>query len=376
MGIKGEFEIHTDKEAFECCAFLAALANGNTIIHEVKATPDITAFADYLRQCGAEVSIQNEQWEITGTNFKYNKPLDLEWVGDNFPHQKRNRKIIECLLNGTPFNCEEKIAVKDSLIREIAAFGVELEWKQDKPDEDDEFARRMARMRGIKNEKKWICNIPPVHSLLARDRFVAAEVTEAAFLTLAASLIPGSDIIIKAVNLDTSRAGIFGAFKRLGADIEVVARHERNNNVWGDLRVKSAKELSGMRLNEGVLSTCIDEIPLLIILACFADGETIFRLPAWAVKFCKPVLEILYENLKTAGIDSGLYEDGLILRGSKEEISGDIFDCKNIPILALALQVLSKKAKTKEAVKGIECIENIYPGMLKLIDNGELRIEN
>jgi 5-enolpyruvylshikimate-3-phosphate synthase len=362
-GLKGEFELYTEREAFFDCAFLAALANGNTIIHEVKATPKFADFASYLRNLGAQVHIKDSQWEIAGTNFKCEKPLNLEWVGDDFPHQKRNKKIIECLLGGIAFHCEEKIAVKDSLIRELAAYGTELQWWQDGPDESDEFARRMAKLQGIKNERKWICYIPPVPALLARDRFIAGDATQAAFLALAASLISDSDIVVKAVNLDSSRAGIFGAFKRLGADIEVVSRHERGRDVWGDLRVRRAKMLVGRRLGADVLQTCLDEIPLLAVLACFAEDETIFKIPDWAIDFYKPILTAIYENLKIAGIECGLYEDGLILRG-KEEIEADGFDCKNIPILGLALHILNKKAKSKETVKGIECVENILPGVL------------
>lgn len=358
-------EINTEKEPFCNCAFLAAVANGNTLIHGVRATPEITAFADYLREIGAEVSIKDGQWEITGVNFKCNRPLNLEWIGNDFPYQKRNRKIIESLLSGTPFCCEEKIAVKDSLIKELATFGAELEWKQDGPDENDELARRMARMQGIKNERKWICNIPPVHSLLARDRFIAGSVTEAAFLALAASLLPDLNITVKSVNLDAGYAGIFGAFKRLNADMEIASRHERGNNVWGDLKIKKARELTGRRLNEDILSACMDEIPLLAVMACFAREETILKLPSWSIEHCKPVLETLYENLKIAGIEAGLYEDGLILRG-KEEIDAGDFDCKNIPALGLALYVLNRKAKNEREVTGIECVEKAYPGILKL----------
>ena len=365
-GIKGEFELHTEKEAFFNCAFLAAISNGNSIIQGVKATPEFAVFADYLRGLGATVNANEEQWEIVGVNFKCEKNLNLEWVGNDFPHQKRNKKIIESLLGGTPFHCEEKVAVKNSLIRELATFGAELEWKQDGPDENDQLAKRMARMQGIKNERKWICNIPPVPSLLARDRFIAGDVTEAAFLALAASLIPDSEITVKAVSLDASRAGIFGAFKRLGADVEVISRHERGNDIWGDVKVKSTKELAGKRLGAEILSTCIDEIPLLVVLACFAEGETILKLPLWAADFCRPVLSILYENLKVAGIESGLYEDGLILRG-KAEIEGEGFDCKNNPAIGLALHVLNKKAKGKNDVMGIECVENVYPGILGLV---------
>jgi 5-enolpyruvylshikimate-3-phosphate synthase len=129
------------------------------------------------------------------------------------------------------------------------------------------------------------------------------------------------------------------------------------------LRVKRAKKLIGRRLGADVLQTCLDEIPLLVVLACFAEGETIFKIPVWAVDFYKPVLTAIYENLKIAGIECGLYEDGLILRG-KEEIEADGFDCKNIPVLGLALHILNKKAKSKEAVKGIECVENLWPGVL------------
>lgn len=358
--MKGEFELYTEKETFFNCAFLAALANGSSVIYNVKATPIHISFADYLTELGATVNIQNDKWEIIGVNFKYKKPLSLEWVGDDFPYQKRNKKIIESLLNGEPFYCEEKIAIEDSIIRELIAFGVELEWRQDGIDESDELAKRFAKIQKIKNEKKWLCNIPAVRALLAKDRFVAGDITQATFYALKASLTPNSDIIIKNVNLNPSRTGIFSALKKLGADIEITQRSEKANAIFGNLRVRSAKVLIGKRLGPDALSVCINEIPMLAVLACFAEGETIFKLPSWAVDYCKPTLNVLYENLKIAGIECGFYEEGLIVRG-KEEISGDLFDCKNIPTLGLALKVLSKKAKA--SVKGIECIENVFPNL-------------
>jgi 5-enolpyruvylshikimate-3-phosphate synthase len=365
--ILGEFELYTEKEAFYNCAFLAALANGNTIIHNVKAQPEFLAFANYLKSLGASVNITESQWEIIGLNFKYEQPLNLDWVGNSFSYQKRNKKIIESLLNGVPFHCEEKIAVKDSLIRELLAFGAEVEWKQEGPDYSDELAKRMARMQGIKNERKWICNISPVPSLLARDRFIAGDVTEAAFLALAASLLHGSEITIKTVDLNPSRAGIFGAFKRLGANIDVISHHEKGSGVWGDLKVKSAKALAGRQLGADILAVCLDEIPMLAVLAAFAEEETIIKLPQYAVNFYKPILTALYENLKIAGIKCGLYEDGLILKG-KSEIESDGFDCKGFPVLGLALHILNRKAKSKQEVKGIECAENMYPGILRSLD--------
>jgi 5-enolpyruvylshikimate-3-phosphate synthase len=366
--LKGEFELYTEKDSFFYCAFLAALANGNTIINGVKAAPNFAEFADYLKNIGAGVNIKDEQWEICGTNFKYGKPLDLSWVGDAFPWQKRNKKIIENLLEGTPFHCEEKIAVNDSLMRELASFGADVQWRQDGPEETDELAKRIARAQGIKNERKWICDIAPVRSLLARDRFIAGSVSEAAFLALAASIIPNSDILIKAVSLDASRAGIFSAFKRLGANIEIESRHEKGNDVWGNLRVKSSQTLIGRKFNADMLSMCVEEIPMLASLAVFAESETILSLPEWATSVCKNTLESIYENFKNAEVECGLYEEGLILRGTSE-INPQNFYCGGNAILGLALHALNKKAKGKSEVIGVECVERVYPGVLRLIEN-------
>lgn len=170
------------------------------------------------------------------------------------------------------------------------------------------------------------------------------------------------------MNLDPTRAGIFAAFKKLGADIEVVSRRERGNDVWGDLNVKTAKNLIARKLNPDLLSICLDEIPLLAALACFTESEgiaekekeTILKLPPWAIDFYRPLLEAIYKNLKIAGVECGIYEEGLIIRG-KTDIVGEGFDCQNFPVLGLALSVLNRKAKSKEPVKGIECVEKVYP---------------
>ncbi|GHV14750.1 3-phosphoshikimate 1-carboxyvinyltransferase [Fibrobacterales bacterium] len=345
-----EVEVSTEKEQFFNCAFLAALANGKSVIHSVRQTPEILAFADYLGEIGSEVSIielpktgsENREfdWEITGTNFNYKKPLDLNWLGNELPYQQRNQKIVAQLLNGSSLCFEEKIAVRDSLIRELATFGAQVKWVQDGTDEPDELTRRLARVQKIKNERKWIFDMQPSRSLLAKERYIAGDVSQAAAVILATTLTPNSEIKIKNVNLDQSRAGIFGAFKRLGAEIEITSRHERGNDIWGDISVKSAKSLVGKRFNPDVLATCLDEIPLLAVMASFAEDETVLHIPTYALNYCKPVLSCLFTNLKLAGIDCGLFEEGLILRGRDEIIPAD-FDSAGFPILELALEVLA-----------------------------------
>jgi 3-phosphoshikimate 1-carboxyvinyltransferase len=102
---------------------------------------------------------------------------------------------------------------------------------------------------------------------------VPGDPSSAAFWMVAASIVPGSDIVIENVGLNPTRAGLVTALRMMGASIE----EERARTVGGepvaDLCVRHAN-LSGIDVPPELAASMIDEYPALFVAAAFARGRT------------------------------------------------------------------------------------------------------
>ena len=109
--------------------------------------------------------------------------------------------------------------------------------------------------------------------LLARDIEVPADFSSAAFFIVAASLVPGSDLLLRDVGVHPRRTGLLRALALMGADIAVLDQRERQGEPIADLRVRHAA-LRGIDVPEDVVPDMIDEFPALFVAAALAEGRT------------------------------------------------------------------------------------------------------
>ncbi|WP_291193510.1 3-phosphoshikimate 1-carboxyvinyltransferase [Frateuria sp.] len=141
---------------------------------------------------------------------------------------------------------------RDYTERMLAAFG----WPID-------FAPGRARLAGG-------------YTLHATDVQVPADFSSAAFFLVAASLAPGSDLLLRAVGLNPRRTGLLQALRLMGADIEVLDERASGGEPVADLRVRHAP-LHGVELPEALVPDMIDEFPALFVAAAAARGTTVIR---------------------------------------------------------------------------------------------------
>lgn len=318
-----------------------------------------TLLNDYFRIEEMPSSDSLLQWR-----FQAATPAIRLSAGGDIPYRLRNRMLLGSLVNDCAWRCEEKVQIRDQFSRMMAYFGVPVVLEATGLEEMDELARRMARAQGLKVERKFITSLQTVKVLTAREYFVPGDPTVAASYALDATLAgaAGDTIQIRNVALNAGRSGFFAALKRLGANLDITSRRERYGDLFGNLSVAPAKKLTGRRLAPDVLATCMEEIPFLAVAACFADGETILRVPSHLAAPCHDQLEKLAENLKKTGAEVGLYDEGLVLRG-RDECDASAFDCHQDPILGLALLVLARHTSGISTLEGIECIDVNFPGI-------------
>lgn len=291
------------------------------------------------------------------------------------PYIMRARLLIRALVRGDFLSFEEKTVVRDQWTRMLQYFGVPLRYEGRGVEQLSEFERRLLMAQGKKVERTQFTEMSETKVITGRDYYVPGDFTEACALVLLSTIgaVPkGNRILIKNVELNTSRVGAINCLKRMGANIEIVTRREKYGDVFGDLEVfpvDAGKRLQGRRFGEDTVATSIEEFPLLAVAACFAEGETILRLPKELRKQWRPVNEALAENLRKTGVEVGVYDDGLVVRGLENITAVPEFDGGKNPQVGLALNVLALALGCDEPVGHTEVVEEHFPGILKKLSD-------
>lgn len=292
----------------------------------------------------------------------------------NFTYPMRNRLLLRALIRNDYTTFEEKGTVHDQWTKMLMYFGVNLKYETRGMEQLTELERRMMMARGQKIERTQFTELSETKVITGRDYFVPGDSTEAiAFILLATigTLPKNTQIVLKNVELNSSRAGALTCLKRMGASYEVTSRRERYGDVYGDIEIftlASGKRLQGRRFSEDVIATGLEEFPFLAVAACYAEGETILRLPKEVRKQMRPVNEKLAENLRKTGAEVGVYDDGLVIRGLETIVNGPDFDGGDVPQNGLALSVLSLALQNDEPVANSDVIETAYPGVLEKLN--------
>lgn len=150
------------------------------------------------------------------------------------------------------------------------------------------------------------------------DIAVPGDPSSAAFFAVAASVVPGSDLVIENVGLNPTRDGIFRALELMGADIEKLDEREVGGEPVADLHVRHS-HLRGIEVDPAIAPSMIDEFPILFVAAAMAEGTTTTSgLEELRVKESDR-LSAMATALREVGVTLEETDDGLIIEGSHGE---------------------------------------------------------
>jgi len=200
---------------------------------------------------------------------------------------------------------------------------------------------------------------------------IPADISSAAFFMIAATLIPNSKISIKNVGLNPGRTGVIKVLNRMGAALKIKESRSnaQGNEPVGDILVRSSA-LSGVRIKKGEVPSLIDELPILMVAACFAKGRSVFEnVGELRVKETDRIKSML-SNLTKMGarikvVKSGANENIVIkgvreLRGAKLSSFGDHRTAMSMIIAVLA-------ARGESSIDDVSCINKSFPDFLKTL---------
>ena len=144
---------------------------------------------------------------------------------------------------------------------------------------------------------------------------VPADISSAAFLMVAAAIVPGSDLLLRDVGVNPTRVGAIGILRRMGAEITLENERTFCGEPVADIRVTGGAELRGAEIGGEWIASAIDEFPILLIAAACARGRTeISGARELRVKESDRIAAMA-SGLAALGVWSETREDGIALAG-------------------------------------------------------------
>jgi len=151
--------------------------------------------------------------------------------------------------------------------------------------------------------------------LAPQDIVVPGDPSSAAFPVVAALLVPGSDVTVRNVGLNPTRAGLYELLKAMGANLSYINERVVGGEPVADIVARSSS-LSGAEPEPHKAASMIDEFPIAFVAAALAQGRSVFRgLDELRVKESDR-LSCMAEGLRAIGAQVQELEDGLIIDGS------------------------------------------------------------
>ncbi|MCB0831807.1 MAG: 3-phosphoshikimate 1-carboxyvinyltransferase [Solirubrobacterales bacterium] len=201
-----------------------------------------------LREMGAEIEVTDGRFpplRIDGrqlTGITYELPVASAQVKSFF--------LLAGLRAEGPTTVVEPVATRDHTEVMLAAAGADI-------------AREPGRV-----------TINPGAGLRLDEVEVPADISSAAFFLVAASIVPGSEVVIERCGVNPTRTGIIDILRRMGADIELEPQAGAEGEPIARITVRWAP-LKGTRIEGAEIPLAIDELPVIALAACFAEGETV-----------------------------------------------------------------------------------------------------
>lgn len=218
----------------------------------------------------------------------------------------------------------------------------------------------------IQKENNTI-SIYPTDHLQPFDLEIPGDFSSAAFFITAALILPDSEICIRKVGINPTRIGFLHIVKEMGGNIQICNQTHQNGERTGDIIVKYS-QLKGVNIDEKIIPSLIDELPLIAILACCAQGKTqVHGAQELRVKECDRIQAIV-ENLRNMNADIIEYSDGFAILGG-QPLECTLIKTYNDHRIAMSFTIASLFAKGNLHLDNASCVAISYPEFFQDLSN-------
>ena len=188
---------------------------------------------------------------------------------------------------------------------------------------------------------------------------VPGDISSAAYFLVAGLITEGAEITIKNVGINPTRDGIIDVIKMMGGDMTFANVNADSGEPTADITVKTSS-LKGCVIEGDIIPKLIDEIPVIAILACFAEGETVIKDAAELKVKESNRIDVMVNNLSAMGADITGTDDGMIIRGGKP-LHGAVIHSRKDHRIAMSFAIAAMCAEGETEILDADCVNISYP---------------
>ncbi len=309
-----------------------------------------------------------KEWTLDGDESIRRRPVDrvagpLRRMGADLSAREDRLPPLE--IKGAPLQgitYEMPIAsaqVKSCLL--FAGLLAEGETRVVEPQPSRDHTERMLAAAGadVRRDGGTIV-IRPAESLEPQSVDIPADISSAAFFLTAAVLVPGSEIELERVNTNPTRTGLLTILERMGAAIQPENEAEVGGEPIALLRVRSAP-LQATEVGGAEIPLAIDELPLVALAACFAEGTTVIRDAEELRRKESDRIETVTAALRALGGRVEPTADGMAIEGTGG-LRGGTIESHGDHRIAMLGAVAGLASKEGVEVVGMDAAAVSYPG--------------
>jgi 3-phosphoshikimate 1-carboxyvinyltransferase len=417
-GLRGEIVLPGDKSISHRSVMFAALAEGKTTIHGFLNGEDTLNTARAVNLMGIDIKgLGTDQLVVHGKGLDgLTEPPDVldlgnsgtgmrllagllagqdffsVLTGDQFLRKRPMARIVEPLrqmgavIDGRskgrlapltirggrqrlrPIEYASPIAsaqVKSALL--LAGLFVDGDTTVSEPSKSRDHTERMFRFFGVDVQERG--NQVTLRGRQALNPAgpleIPADISSAAFFMVAASIVPGSDLMLRNVGVNPTRTGILDVLASMGADVLLENRRERAGEPVADIRVRHTR-LRAVQIAGDMVPRAIDEIPILAVAASYAEGTTVIRdAVELRVKESDRIATMVSE-LRKMGVVVNELPDGMEIIG-KEALDGATCESHGDHRIAMSMAVAGLAARGNTVIRDTEWIDTSFPGFERLL---------
>lgn len=411
MKISGELRLPGDKSISHRAFMLGALARGITAIHGSLESKDVQSTRKALQTLGACIEKRGDTWFVTGGNIRESmnvidagnsgttarlmsgicsgidgvtvitgdsslvtRPMarvmrPLEKMGASFLARK-NGFLPMAIRGGNIEGISHEMDIASAQVKSallLAGLKAEGLTTVKEPSKSRDHSERMLSFFGASiNAKGTIVEIEGPQEIEAREVFVPGDPSSAAFPAVWAAATPGSEILLRDVCLNPTRIGFISVLERMGVGISFENIKDVSGETVGDIIVKGGP-LKATTIEGGEIPTLIDEIPILAVAACFAQGTTVIRDASELRVKETDRINALVQGLASLGAHVEEKNDGLVIQGPLRFHGGPIRTYSDHRI-AMSFHILSKISDVEAAIDDKDCVDISFPGFFSSME--------
>jgi 3-phosphoshikimate 1-carboxyvinyltransferase len=411
--LAGDIALPGDKSISHRYAMIAAIANGDTRIHNYSTGADCHSTLSCIRELGIEVEEQGASVLIQGrglmglcaprrdldagnsgstirmlSGILAAQPFRTRIAGDESLSGRPMQRIIAPLermgasitaregkyppleIEGAALRAiEYELPVASAQVKTCVLFaglfaeGATSVVEPVRSRDHTEIALREFGADIMTDRRKITVQGRP--SLQGRELTVPADLSSAAFFIVAALLAPGSSLTIRGVGLNPTRSALLDFLLSLGARIRILDVQSRNGELAGDILVQHSM-LSGGVIEKELTAALIDEIPVLAVLgAASRDGLTVRDAAELRVKETDRIRSVV-ENLRRLGVQADELPDGMVIPGLQRFRAAEL-DSFGDHRIAMAFAVAALLGDGESIINGADAASISFPEFWKTL---------